>query len=57
MKYIYRVEIMKQNVIFNKDNNRQEKQLNAAGELGWKLLLISEGKKYMKYVYVKEIQD
>jgi Zn/Cd-binding protein ZinT len=57
MKYIYKVEIMKQNVIFNKDNKKQEKQLNAAGELGWKLLLISEGKKFMKYVYVKEIQD
>lgn len=55
MKYIYRVEIIKQNVIFNKDNKKQEKQLNAAGELGWKLVLISEGKKYMKYVFMKEI--
>ena len=50
MKYIYRVEIIKQNIIFAKDNKRQEKQLNAAGEMGWKLVLISEGKKYMKYV-------
>lgn len=56
MKYIYRVEIIKQNIIFAKDNKRQEKQLNAAGEMGWKLVLISEGKKYMKYVYMKEIQ-
>ena len=56
MKYIYRVEIIKQNIIFAKDNKRQEKQLNAAGEMGWKLVLISKGKKYMKYVYMKEIQ-
>lgn len=55
MKYVYRVEIMKQNILFGNDNKKQEQQLNAAGAQGWKLVLISEGKKYMKYVYIKEI--
>ena len=36
------------------DNKKQEKQLNAAGEFGWKLVCISEGKKYMKYIYIRE---
>ena len=54
MKYIYKVEYVKTGLLFGSDNHKQEKQLNAAGELGWKLVCISEGKKYLKYVYIKE---
>lgn len=54
MKYEYKVEIIKGGLLFSNDNKKQEKQLNGAGEFGWKLVCISEGKKYMKYVYVRE---
>ena len=54
MKYEYKVEIVKTGLLFGNDNKKQEKQLNAAGEFGWKLVCISEGKKYAKYVYAKE---
>ena len=50
----YKVEIVKTGLLFGNDNKKQEKQLNAAGEFGWKLVCISEGKKYAKYVYAKE---
>lgn len=56
MKYEYKVEIVKVNLVFSNDNKRQEKQLNAAGADGWKLLCISEGKKYMKYIYAREVK-
>lgn len=57
MKYIYKVEIIKVAIIgIFDDSKKQEKQLNAAGEQGWKLISISEGKKYMKYVYIKEVE-
>ena len=54
MKYEYKVEFIKVNRVFSNDNKKQEKQLNAAGEFGWKLVCISEGKKYMKYIYIRE---
>ena len=54
MKYEYKVEIVKGGIIFTNDNKKQEKQLNAAGEYGWKLVCISEGKKFLKYVYCRE---
>ena len=55
MKYEYKVEILKGGLIsFLDDSKKQEKQLNAAGDFGWKLVCISEGKKYLKYVYCRE---
>lgn len=55
MKYEYKVEVIKGGIIgLFDDSKKQEKQLNVAGDAGWKLLCISEGKKYMKYVYVRE---
>jgi len=55
MKYEYKVEVIKGGIIgMLDDSKKQEKQLNAAGEQGWKLLVISEGKKYLKYIYVRE---
>lgn len=56
MKYEYKVELVKigRVVLFN-DNKKQETQLNAAGEQGWKLVCISMGMKgYYKYVYIRE---
>ncbi|MCL1945068.1 MAG: DUF4177 domain-containing protein [Firmicutes bacterium] len=55
MRYEYKVEIQKTNFIFSNDNKKQEKQLNAAGQDGWKLVCVAEGKKFMKYMYVREI--
>ncbi len=55
MKYTYKVEMVKKNRIFANDDKRQMKQLNAAGADGWKLVLVTEGKKYTKYVYIKEM--
>ncbi len=57
MKYIYKVEVIKGGLfgIFD-DSGKQTKQLNAAGADGWKLVCVSEGKKYLKYIYVKEVQ-
>ncbi len=55
MKYIYKVEVVKGGLLgLLDDSNKQTKQLNAAGADGWKLVCISEGKKYLKYVYMKE---
>lgn len=55
MRYIYRVENIKINMFFGNDNKKQEKQLNEIGADGWKLILISQGKKYLKYVFIKEV--
>lgn len=56
MKYEYKVEVIKCGVFgFLDDSKKQTKQLNTAGAEGWKLVCISEGKKYMKYVYVREL--
>ena len=56
MRYEYKVELLKTGMLsFLNDNKKQEKQLNEIGAQGWKLVLISEGKKYMKYVFVKEL--
>ncbi len=56
LKYEYKVEVIKGGItgLFD-DSKKQEKQLNVAGADGWKLVSISEGKKYMKYVYIREI--
>jgi len=55
-KFVYKVEVLKIGILgLFDDSGKQEKQLNAAGADGWELILISEGKKYMKYVYKKEI--
>jgi hypothetical protein len=54
-RYEYKVEVVKGGLIgLFDDSGKQEKQLNAAGNEGWKLLLISEGKKFLKYVYCRE---
>ena len=58
MKYVYRVEPIKVGAIgFLNDSGKQAKQLGASGEDGWELVCISEGKKYLKYVYCKEVSD
>ncbi len=50
MKYIYKVEVLKVGIFgFLDDSGKQTKQLNAAGADGWKLVCISEGKKYFTY--------
>ena len=58
VKYEYKVEIMKGGItgLFD-DSAKQTKQLNEAGKEGWKLVCISEGAKYMKYVYIREIAE
>lgn len=56
MKFEYKVEIIKGGIIFSNDNKKQEKQLNAAGADGWELIVISEGKKFMKYIYKREVR-
>ena len=58
VKYEYKVEVMKGGVtgLFD-DSSKQTKQLNEAGKEGWKLVCISEGAKYMKYVYIREIAE
>lgn len=56
MKYEYKVEVVKGGILGLLDDSKgQTKQLNQAGSEGWKLVLISEGKKYLKYVYIREI--
>ena len=58
MKYIYRVEPIKVGAIgFLNDSGKQAKQLGANGSDGWELVCVSEGKKYLKYVYCKEVSD
>ena len=57
MKYEYKVEIVKQGWLFNRDNKKQERQLNKAGDKGWKLVTISVGRKYLKYIYIKEVHE
>ncbi len=37
------------------DSKKQIAQLNKLGEEGWKLITISEGKKYVKYVFIREL--
>ncbi len=57
MKYIYKVEVIKAGLIgLFDDSKKQTKQLDAAGAEGWKLVCVSEGKKYLKYIYMKEVQ-
>ena len=55
MKYEYKVEIVKvPRLITALESKTQEKQLNAVGEYGWKLISVAPGKKYMKYIYIRE---
>ncbi len=57
MKYEYKVEIVKGGILGLLDDSKgQTKQLNQAGAEGWKLILISEGKKFLKYVYIREVK-
>lgn len=56
-KYEYRVEVVKGGIIgLLDDSKKQTKQLNDIGAQGWKLVCTSEGKKYMKYVFIREIE-
>lgn len=56
MKYEYNVVPVKiGRVGLFDDSKKQIAQLNELGHQGWKLITISEGKKYMKYVFVREI--
>ena len=58
MKYVYKVEPIKVGAIgFLNDSGKQEKQLGASGSDGWELVCVSEGKKYLKYVYCKAVSD
>jgi multisubunit Na+/H+ antiporter MnhB subunit len=58
MKYVYKVEPIKVGAIgFLNDSGKQAKQLGESGEDGWELVCISEGKKYLKYVYCKAVSD
>lgn len=57
MKYIYKVEKVKCGLFFGFDSGKQKKQLDKAGADGWKLICISEGRRYLKYVYIKKIDD
>ncbi len=55
MKYEYKVSLIKVGMVgFLDDSHKQEKQLNSFGEEGWKLVCISEGKKYLKYIFIRE---
>lgn len=58
-QYVYKVEIVKTGMIslggMLDDSAKQEKQLNAAGAEGWKLVTISQGNDDLKYVYIKEV--
>ena len=38
------------------DSKKQIKQLNEIGANGWRLVTISEGKKYVKYVFIREVE-
>lgn len=57
MQYEYKVDIIKGGItgLFD-DSKKQERQLNTYGADGWKLICISEGAKYMKYVFMREKQ-
>lgn len=57
-RYEYKVDVIKigRFGIFD-DSGKQTKQLNAPGEDGWELVCISEGAKYMKYVYCRELAE
>lgn len=58
MKYVYKVEPIKIGMFgFGDDSKKQQKQLGVSGEDGWELVCVSEGKKYLKYVYSKEVPD
>ena len=57
MKYEYKVVPVKVGLfgLFD-DSGKQAKQLNEYGTQGWKLVAISEGKKYVKYIFMREIR-
>jgi len=52
-RYEYKVEILKIG-IFTDSNAKQEKQLNAVGAEGWKLVCVAETKRYFKYFFIRE---
>jgi hypothetical protein len=52
----YKVEVIKVGLIgLFDDSKKQEKQLNELGAQGWRLVTISEGKKNLKYVFIREV--
>ena len=53
-KYQYKVEIVKTGMIFD-SNKKQEAQLNELGAQGWQLIAQIQSKKYMKYVFIREV--
>lgn len=57
-RYEYRVEVITGGItgLFD-DSKKQERQLNVPGTDGWELICISEGAKYMKYIYCREIDE
>ena len=56
MRYEYKVVPIKVGLIgLVDDSGKQTKQLNEYGAQGWKLVAISEGKKYVKYIFMREI--
>ena len=55
MVYEYRVVPIKVGLFgLVDDSGKQTKQLNEYGAQGWKLVQISEGKKYLKYIFIRE---
>ncbi len=57
-KYAYKVENIRVGSIgFFNDSKKQTKQLDDSGEDGWELVTISTGKKYLKYVYCRELAE
>lgn len=40
---------------FGDDSKKQIKQLNEFGAEGWKLITVSEGKDYLKYIFIREL--
>lgn len=56
-KYEYRVEPVKVAKIgMFDDSKKQTKHLNEIGAQGWKLVCLTEGKKYLKYVFIREVE-
>ncbi|MBQ6727955.1 MAG: DUF4177 domain-containing protein [Clostridia bacterium] len=56
MRYEYKVVPIKIGLfgLFD-DSKKQIKQLNELGAQGWKLVVISKGRKYEKYVFIREL--
>ena len=58
MRYEYRVLIQAKG-FFSKlldDSKKVEAQLNEYGSQGWKLVLENDGDKYLRWVFLREVQ-